>query len=34
VPAAFRTAAELPRTPTGKIRKPGLRKELAADTAT
>jgi fatty-acyl-CoA synthase len=36
VPArlAFRTAAELPRTPTGKIHKPGLRQELAADIAT
>jgi acyl-coenzyme A synthetase/AMP-(fatty) acid ligase len=26
---AFRTAAELPRTATGKIHKPGLRQELA-----
>jgi fatty-acyl-CoA synthase len=36
VPArlAFRTAAELPRTPTGKIHKPSLREELAANTAT
>jgi fatty-acyl-CoA synthase len=36
VPArlALRTAAELPRTPTGKIHKPGLRQELAADNAT
>jgi fatty-acyl-CoA synthase len=35
VPArlAFRTAAELPRTPTGKIHKPSLRDELAANTA-
>jgi len=31
VPArlAFRTTAEFPRTPTGKIHKPGLRQELA-----
>jgi fatty-acyl-CoA synthase len=27
----FRKAEELPRTPTGKIHKPGLRKELATD---
>jgi fatty-acyl-CoA synthase len=35
VPArlAFRTAAELPRTPTGKIHKPSLVDELAANTA-
>ena len=35
VPArlAFRTAAELPRTPTGKIHKPTLSHELAANTA-
>jgi acyl-CoA synthetase (AMP-forming)/AMP-acid ligase II len=35
VPArlAFRTAAELPRTPTGKIHKPTLSDELAANTA-
>jgi fatty-acyl-CoA synthase len=34
VPArlAFRTAAELPRTPTGKIHKPSLVDELAANT--
>ena len=31
---AFRTAAQLPRTPTGKIHKPGLRRELAADPGT
>jgi len=33
VPAriAFRAAAEFPRTPTGKIHKPSLRQELAAD---
>jgi len=33
VPArvAFRKAEELPRTPTGKIHKPGLREELARD---
>jgi fatty-acyl-CoA synthase len=30
---AFRTAAELPRTPTGKIHKPSLGDELAANTA-
>jgi fatty-acyl-CoA synthase len=30
---AFRTAAELPRTPTGKIHKPSLRDELASDAA-
>jgi fatty-acyl-CoA synthase len=29
---AFRTAAQLPRTPTGKIHKPSLREELSADT--
>ncbi|HYM72257.1 MAG TPA: AMP-binding protein [Stellaceae bacterium] len=36
VPAqlAFRTAAELPRTPTGKIHKPSLSEELAANNAT
>src|SRR5580704_5706530 len=36
VPArlAFRTAAQLPRTPTGKIHKPSLRDELAANNAT
>jgi fatty-acyl-CoA synthase len=28
---AFRAASEFPRTPTGKIHKPGLRQELAAD---
>jgi len=28
---AFRKAEELPRTPTGKIHKPGLREELARD---
>jgi fatty-acyl-CoA synthase len=28
---AFRTATELPRTPTGKIHKPSLREELAAN---
>jgi fatty-acyl-CoA synthase len=28
---AFRAAGEFPRTPTGKIHKPGLRDELAAD---
>jgi acyl-CoA synthetase (AMP-forming)/AMP-acid ligase II len=35
VPArrAFRTAAELPRTPTGKIHKPTLSHELAANIA-
>jgi fatty-acyl-CoA synthase len=35
VPArlAFRTAAELPRTPTGKIHKPTLSHELAVNTA-
>jgi acyl-CoA synthetase (AMP-forming)/AMP-acid ligase II len=27
----FRKAEELPRTPTGKIHKPGLREELATD---
>jgi fatty-acyl-CoA synthase len=27
----FRTSEELPRTPTGKIHKPGLREQLAAD---
>jgi fatty-acyl-CoA synthase len=34
VPArlAFRKAADFPRTPTGKIHKPRLRQELAADT--
>ena len=34
VPArlAFRTAAQLPRTPTGKIHKPSLAEELAANT--
>jgi hypothetical protein len=26
---AFRAAGEFPRTPTGKIHKPGLRQELA-----
>jgi fatty-acyl-CoA synthase len=31
---AIRSAAELPRTPTGKIHKPTLRQELAADAAT
>src|SRR5712671_5623169 len=31
---AIRSAAELPRTPTGKIHKPTLRRELAADAAT
>ena len=33
VPArfAFRAAGEFPRTPTGKIHKPGLRRELATD---
>jgi fatty-acyl-CoA synthase len=30
---AFRTAAEFPRTATGKIHKPGLRQELATETA-
>jgi fatty-acyl-CoA synthase len=30
---AFRTAAEFPRTPTGKIHKPSLVNELAANTA-
>ena len=36
VPArlAFRTAAQLPRTPTGKIHKPSLAEELAANSAT
>jgi acyl-CoA synthetase (AMP-forming)/AMP-acid ligase II len=36
VPArlAFRTAAEFPRTATGKIHKPGLREELAANDVT
>ena len=36
VPArlAFRTAAQLPRTPTGKIHKPGLVEQLAAPSAT
>jgi fatty-acyl-CoA synthase len=36
VPArlAFRTAEEFPRTATGKIHKPGLREELAADEVT
>jgi len=36
VPArfAFRTANELPRTPTGKIHKPTLREELMANAAT
>jgi acyl-CoA synthetase (AMP-forming)/AMP-acid ligase II len=36
VPArlAFRTAAQLPRTPTGKIHKPSLGLELAANSAT
>lgn len=28
---AFRAAGEFPRTPTGKIHKPGLREELASD---
>jgi fatty-acyl-CoA synthase len=28
---AFRAAGEFPRTPTGKIHKPGLRQELASD---
>ncbi|HTB37179.1 MAG TPA: fatty acid--CoA ligase family protein, partial [Reyranella sp.] len=28
---AFRAAGEFPRTPTGKIHKPGLRRELATD---
>ena len=27
----FRAAGEFPRTPTGKIHKPGLRQQLAAD---
>jgi len=31
---AIRSAAELPRTPTGKIHKPTLRRELAANAAT
>jgi fatty-acyl-CoA synthase len=31
---AIRSAAEFPRTPTGKIHKPRLRQELAADTTT
>lgn len=31
---AIRSAAEFPRTPTGKIHKPRLREELAADNAT
>jgi fatty-acyl-CoA synthase len=31
---AFRTATEFPRTATGKIHKPGLRDELAADDVT
>jgi fatty-acyl-CoA synthase len=31
---AIRSAAELPRTPTGKIHKPTLRQELAANAAT
>lgn len=30
---AFRAAGEFPRTPTGKIHKPGLRQELATETA-
>jgi fatty-acyl-CoA synthase len=30
---AFRAAGEFPRTPTGKIHKPGLRQELASDGA-
>ena len=30
---AFRAAGEFPRTPTGKIHKPGLRQELAQETA-
>jgi len=30
---AFRAAAEFPRTPTGKIHKPGLRQELAQEQA-
>lgn len=36
VPArlAFRTAAQLPRTPTGKIHKPSLAEELLVDTGT
>ena len=36
VPArlAFRTAAQLPRTPTGKIHKPSLAEELAASNGT
>ena len=36
VPArlAFRTAAQLPRTPTGKIHKPSLVEQLAANSAT
>ena len=36
VPArlAFRTAAQLPRTPTGKIHKPSLGEQLAANSAT
>jgi acyl-coenzyme A synthetase/AMP-(fatty) acid ligase len=36
VPArpALRTAAQLPRTPTGKIHKPSLAEELAANSAT
>ena len=36
VPArlAFRTAAQLPRTPTGKIHKPSLSEELAANNVT
>ena len=28
---AFRAAGEFPRTPTGKIHKPGLRQELTSD---
>jgi fatty-acyl-CoA synthase len=31
---AFRTAAQLPRTPTGKIHKPRLGEQLAANSAT
>ncbi|HJQ55936.1 MAG TPA: AMP-binding protein [Vineibacter sp.] len=31
---AFRTAAQFPRTATGKIHKPGLREELASDVLT
>ena len=31
---AFRTASQLPRTPTGKIHKPSLAEELAANSAT